>query len=212
MTLAGLRRRGVTYTAINTFVKGISINRSDCSLIRLEKLESHVRNELNITAPRTMVVLNPLKVVITNLSTSLEVNAKKWLDAPNEGASSPYKIGRFKRLQRACSWKDCPTQWVGVHHWVPGVDPLKVEVRLFNNLFKSENPRELENWLEDLNPESKAVIPCAYGVPYLEFAEVGDTFQFERHSYFLVDKDSTPEKLVFNRTVAMKDTYKPGSK
>ncbi|GJZ35950.1 glutamine--tRNA ligase-like protein [Tanacetum coccineum] len=101
---------------------------------------------------------------------------------------------------------------VGVRHWVPGVDPLKVEVRLFNNLFKSENPGELENWLEDLNPESKVVIPCAYGVPSLKFAKVGDTFQFERHGYFVVDKDSTPEKLVFNRTVAMKDTYKPGSK
>ncbi|GJT53175.1 glutamine--tRNA ligase [Tanacetum coccineum] len=45
----------------------------------------------------------------------------------------------------------------------------------------------------------------------LEFAEVGDKFQFERHGYFVVDKDSTPEKLIFNRTVALRDTNKPGS-
>ncbi|GJZ16356.1 glutamine--tRNA ligase-like protein, partial [Tanacetum coccineum] len=55
---------------------------------------------------------------------------------------------------------------------------------------KSENPGELDNWLDDLNPESKVVIPC----------------------YFVVDKDSTPEKLIFNRTVALTDTYKGGSK
>ncbi|GJY64222.1 glutamine--tRNA ligase-like protein, partial [Tanacetum coccineum] len=78
-----------------------------------------------------------------------------------------------------------------------------VEVRLFN----SENPGELDNWLNDLNPESKVVIPCAYAVRSLEFAEVGDKFQFERHGYFVVDKDSTPEKLIFNRTVALRDTY-----
>ncbi|GKB52522.1 glutamine--tRNA ligase-like protein [Tanacetum coccineum] len=70
------------------------------------------------------------------------------------------------------------------------------------------NPGELDNWLDDLNPESKVVIPCAYGVPSLEFAEAGDKFLFERLGYFVVDKDSTPEKLIFNRTVALRDTFR----
>ncbi|KAJ6982156.1 glutamine--tRNA ligase [Populus alba x Populus x berolinensis] len=90
MTLAGLRRRGVTSTAINSFVRGIGITRSDCCTIRLERLEYHIREELNRTAPRTMVVLQPLKVVITNLDSGLvmDLDAKKWPDASTEDSSA----------------------------------------------------------------------------------------------------------------------------
>ena len=104
----------------------------------------------------------------------------------------------------------------GVLHWVaqpsPGVDPLKVEVRLFERLFLSENPAELDNWLGDLNPNSKVIIPDAYGVSSIQNAKVGDNFQFERLGYFVVDQDSTSEKLVFNRTVTLKDSYSKGGK
>ncbi|KAM0069230.1 putative glutamine--tRNA ligase [Helianthus debilis subsp. tardiflorus] len=83
MTLAGLRRRGVTSTAINAFVRGIEITKSDGSMIRLERLEYPVREEVNKTASRAMVVLHPLKVVITNLEPSsiIDLGAKKWPDA-----------------------------------------------------------------------------------------------------------------------------------
>ncbi|XP_035833788.1 glutamine--tRNA ligase-like isoform X3 [Helianthus annuus] len=93
MTLAGLRRRGVTSTAINAFVRGIGITKSDSSMIRLERLEYHVREELNKTASLAMVVLHPLKVVITNLEPSsiIDLDAKKWPDAPVDDASSYYK-------------------------------------------------------------------------------------------------------------------------
>ncbi|KAA8529139.1 hypothetical protein F0562_034062 [Nyssa sinensis] len=79
----------------------------------------------------------------------------------------------------------------GVLHWVaepsPGVDPLKVEVRLFDKLFLSVNPAELDEWLGDLNPQSKIVVLGAYSVPSLKKAAVGDTFQFERlaRTYYL---------------------------
>ncbi|KAL8205193.1 hypothetical protein R6Q57_008744 [Mikania cordata] len=266
MTLAGLRRRGVTSTAINAFVRGIGITRSDGSMIRLERLEYHVREELNKTASRTMVVLHPLKVVITNLEPSsvIDLDAKKWPDAPNDDASSYYKVpfsnvvyieqtdfrmkdskdyyglapGKTVLLRYAFPIKctevvlsDDKTTVVEIHaeydpfkktkpkailHWVarpsPGVDPLKVEVRLFDKLFLSENPGELDNWLDDLNPESKVIIPCAYAVPPLQFAEVDDKFQFERLGYFMADKDSTPEKLIFNRTVTLRDNYGKASK
>jgi len=103
------------------------------------------------------------------------------------------------------------TKLKGVLHWVaepsPGVEPLKVEVRLFEKLFLSENPAELEDWLGDLNPQSKEVIKGAYAVPSLANALLGDKFQFERLGYFAVDSDSTPERLVFNRTVTLKDSY-----
>ncbi|GJS95885.1 glutamine--tRNA ligase-like protein [Tanacetum coccineum] len=218
-------------TAINTFVRGLGISRSDGSVIPLEHFEHQVRKELHETAPRTMVVLDPLKVVITNLASSVkELNAKKWPNAPDDdtyyrGLSVPFsnvvyieqkdfRLKDSKGYNGLAPGKKALLSFVmqGVLHWVDGVDPLKVEVRLFNKLFKSENPGELDNWLDDLNPESKVVIPCAYAARSLKSAEVGDKFQFERNGYFVVDKDSTPEKLIFNRTVALTDTYKGGSK
>ncbi|XP_065880914.1 glutamine--tRNA ligase [Euphorbia lathyris] len=260
MTLAGLRRRGVTATAINTFVRGIGITRSDGSLIRLDRLEYHIREELNKTASRTMVVLHPLKVVLTNLESGsvMDVEAKKWPDA-SEDASSFYKVpfsnvvyiehtdfrmkdskdfyglapGKSVLLRYAFPIKctevvladdketiievraeydpSKKTKPKGVLHWVAepslGIDPLKVEVRLFDKLFNSENPAELDDWLADLNPQSKVVMSSAYAVPSLRNAAVGERFQFERLGYFVVDKDSTPDKLVFNRTVTLRDSY-----
>ncbi|CAH1431324.1 unnamed protein product [Lactuca virosa] len=98
--------------------------------LRLERLEYHVREELNKAASRRMVVLHPLK-----------------------------------------------------------------------------NPGELDKWLDDLNSNSKVVIPCAYVVPSLKHVEVDDKFQFERLGYFVADKDSTPENLIFNRTVTLCDSF-----
>ncbi|KAK4430229.1 Glutamine--tRNA ligase, cytoplasmic [Sesamum alatum] len=265
MTLAGLRRRGVTATSINAFVRGIGITRSDSSMIRLDRLEYHIREELNKTTPRTMVVLNPLKVVITNMDSSvMDLDAKKWPEAPADDASSFYKVpfskvvyieqsdfrmkdskdyyglapGKSVLLRYAFPIKctevifgddketileiraeydpSKKTKPKGVLHWVaeasPGVNPLKVEVRLFDKLFLSENPAELDDWLGDLNPNSKVVIPDAYAVPSLKNAAVGDSFQFERLGYFVVDKDSSPGKLVFNRTVTLRDSYSKGGK
>ena len=79
--------------------------------------------------------------------------------------------------------------------------------RTFDKLFLSENPAELEDWLGDLNPNSKEVIKGAYAVPSLATAVLGDKFQFERLGYFAVDTDSTPENIVFNRTVTLRDSY-----
>ncbi|KAK1290044.1 hypothetical protein QJS10_CPB18g01540 [Acorus calamus] len=261
MTLAGLRRRGVSSTSINAFVRGIGITRSDNSLIRYERLEYHIREELNRTAPRIMVVLHPLKVVITNLDDGLrmDLDAKMWPDAQANDASAFYKVpftnvvyieqsdfrtkdskdyyglapGKSVLLRYAFPIKCTEviygddketvveiraeydpmktTKPKGVLHWVArptqGVDPLMVDVRLFDKLFLSENPAELPDWLGDLNPKSKEVITSAFAVPSLGSAIVGDKFQFERLGYFAVDPDSTPERLVFNRTVTLRDSY-----
>ncbi|KAB5538189.1 hypothetical protein DKX38_015722 [Salix brachista] len=261
MTLAGLRRRGVTSTAINAFVRGIGITRSDCCTIRLERLEYHIREELNRTAPRTMVVLQPLKVVITNLDSGLvmDLDAKKWPDTSTENSSAFYKVpfsrvvyieqsdfrmkdskdyyglapGKSVLLRYAfpikCTevvladddetiveiWAEYDhskkTKPKGVIHWVSEpsreVDSLSIEVRLFDKLFNSENPAELGDWLADVNLHSKVVIYGAYAVPSLRDAAIGDRFQFERLGYFVVDKDSTSERLVFNRTVTLRDSY-----
>ncbi|CAK9149316.1 unnamed protein product [Ilex paraguariensis] len=71
------------------------------------------------------------------------------------------------------------------------------------------NPVELDDWIGDLNPHSKVVIPEAYAVTSLRDAAVGDRFQFERLGYFVVDKDSTSEKLVFD---TLRDSYGKGGR
>lgn len=96
----------------------------------------------------------------------------------------------------------------GVIHWVSAKHCFEAEVRLYDRLFNVENPGELDNWLETINPNSLEIIPNAKLEPYLKSAKPLDNFQFERLGYFCVDsKYSTSEKLVFNRTVTLKDTW-----
>ena len=97
----------------------------------------------------------------------------------------------------------------GVIHWVSVADAVAAEVRLYDNLFAKESPDDVEEgktFLDYLNPES-LVVKTAYCERSLAEAKIGDKFQFERVGYFCVDKDSTAEKLVFNRTVTLKDTW-----
>ncbi|RME82965.1 MAG: glutamine--tRNA ligase/YqeY domain fusion protein [Planctomycetota bacterium] len=92
-------------------------------------------------------------------------------------------------------------------HWVSAEDAIEAEVRLYNPLFLQENPDEAEDYKSCLNPNSLEVIFPAYLEPGLKDAKVGDHFQFERLGYFVVDPDSTPDRLVFNRTVTLKDDW-----
>jgi glutaminyl-tRNA synthetase len=95
-------------------------------------------------------------------------------------------------------------------HWVSAAHALPVEVRLYEHLFTKENPggiEEGEDWRNCLNPDSlKVTAPC-YVEPSLATAKPGDRFQFERKGYFCADPDSSTEKLVFNRTVSLKDEW-----
>lgn len=97
----------------------------------------------------------------------------------------------------------------GTIHWVSAQHAVPAEVRLFDRLFMNPDPNDVpegEDWKTAINPESLTVI-TAYVEPELAKADVLDKFQFERMGYFCVDSDSTPEKLVFNRTVTLKDTW-----
>ena len=107
----------------------------------------------------------------------------------------------------------------GTIHWVSCERCLKAEVRMYDRLWKVENPRDelarlqgegktsLEAMKEMMNPKSLEVRPVCYVEEYLADAKPLDHFQFQRIGYFTVDKDSTPGHLVFNRTVALKDTW-----
>jgi len=91
-------------------------------------------------------------------------------------------------------------------HWVSAAHALTVEVRLYDRLFKSEMPDTVD-YLADLNPVSLDVIPDARIEPSVRDAAAGTRYQFERLGYFCVDPDSSPDRMVFNRTVTLKDTW-----
>ncbi|MDH7606062.1 MAG: glutamine--tRNA ligase, partial [Melioribacter sp.] len=100
----------------------------------------------------------------------------------------------------------------GTIHWVSARHAEKAEVRLYDRLFTVEEPAAYENWLDYINPNSLTIIPEAMIEPSLKNAKPGDKFQFERNGYFCVDtKYSTNEKLVFNRTVTLKESWKKDS-
>ena len=257
-TIAGLRRRGYTPEAIWNFTEMIGVAKRD-ALTDVSLLEYAIRDHLNKTAQRAMVVLKPLKVVITNYEGEEEVEAINNPEDPNSGTrkvpfskeiyieetdfmENPPKgyhrltPGGEVRLRYAyiikceevvknekgeivelrCTY-DPETKSgsgtsnkkvKGVIHWVSAKHCFDAEVRLYDRLFTVENPGELENWLDTINPNSLEIIPNAKLEPFLKSAKPLDKFQFERLGYFCVDpKFSNNEKLVFNRTVTLKDTW-----
>ncbi len=92
----------------------------------------------------------------------------------------------------------------GTLHWVSKDDCVKAEVRLYDRLFKTEKPEDLK---EDLNPDSLTVLEDCLIEGGIKGAKPGDVFQFMRQGYFCVDKDSTDDKLVINRTVDLKSSW-----
>jgi glutaminyl-tRNA synthetase len=95
----------------------------------------------------------------------------------------------------------------GIIHWVNAKDAKDVEVRLYDRLWKEENPMALDNFMDAFNNDSLQVVNAKLE-PYLAEASIGDQFQFERTGYFTVDsKLSTQDKLVYNRTVTLKDSW-----
>jgi len=95
-------------------------------------------------------------------------------------------------------------------HWVSAAHALDVEVRLYETLFTKEDPNDVpegREFTDNLNPNSLEILQGCKLEPSLARAASGGRYQFERLGYFSVDPDSTPAKLVFNRTVALRDTW-----
>jgi glutaminyl-tRNA synthetase len=98
----------------------------------------------------------------------------------------------------------------GTIHWVSAAHAISAEVRLYDHLFAKEDPGDFHkggSYLDNLNPNSLEVLRAAKLEPSLATSNAGDSCQFERNGYFCVDRDSTRDKLVFNRTVTLKDTW-----
>lgn len=261
-TLCGMRRRGYTPAAIRDFCERIGVAKAN-SVIDFAMLEACVREDLNKKAPRTMAVLDPIKLVVDNYPEELtetfevEVNPEdpsmgtrmvefsKYLYIEREDfreeAPNKYKRmvpGREIRLKGAyyvtatgCE-KDEDGNITVVHceyapdsrggdsadkrkvkgtiHFVSAAHAVDAEVRLYDRLFAVSNPSDESNvsdFTEHLNPSSEVIMPNAKLESGLAGAKPGDTFQFMRHGYFCVDRDSEKGKLVFNRTVGLKDSW-----
>ncbi|MCH2055031.1 MAG: glutamine--tRNA ligase [Thalassotalea sp.] len=96
----------------------------------------------------------------------------------------------------------------GVIHWVSAAQALDAEVRLYDRLFNVANPGAADDFHSVINPDSLVTIATAKVEPYLANAEAEKAFQFERQGYFCLDnKDAVEGKLVFNRTVGLRDTW-----
>jgi len=95
-------------------------------------------------------------------------------------------------------------------HWVSAAHAISAEIRLYDKLFTKADPNDVEegqSFLDYLNPSSLEILSGAKLEPSLATANPGDRFQFERVGYFCLDPDSTAEKLVFNRTLPLKDSW-----
>ena len=95
-------------------------------------------------------------------------------------------------------------------HWVSAAHALDAEVRLFAHLFTKEDPGDVPDgadWKVNLNPDSLETLTSCKVEPSLAGVSAGTSFQFERQGYFCVDPDSSAHRLVFNRTVTLRDTW-----
>ena len=259
LTISGLRRRGVTASAIRAFVQHIGVTKYP-SLNEMALLEHAVREEFNRTAPRRLAVLRPLKVVITNYpegrveelgavnnpenpdagSRQIAFTRELFIDSADFTEVPPPKYFRLKpggevRLKYAyiikcdevvkdaagnvaelrCSadlesksgGATSHRKIKGTIHWVSAARAIDAEVRLYDRLFTMPQPdADGGDFKSFLNPNSLEVVQ-AKCEPSLAAADLNVRYQFERVGYFALDPDSRPGKLVFNRTITLKDTW-----
>jgi len=107
-------------------------------------------------------------------------------------------------------WSNDGRKVKGTIHWVSVHHALQCDVRLYDHLFTKENPDDLaedEDYRSNLNPDSLKTAEGVFIEPVVRNFSKGDKFQFERTGYFIIDPDSTKEKIIFNRTVSLKDSW-----
>lgn len=259
-TISGLRRRGYTPASLRNFAERVGIAKRE-NFIEVELLEHCIREDLNKNAPRTMAVIDPVKLIITNYpkgqvetlngnlnpedpevgTREIPFSGEVWIERNDFMEDPPKKFfrlspGKEVRLKYAyiirCDdfKKDengeiteiyatyfpdtksgMPTdkKVKGTLHWVDTKDCIEAEIRLYERLFKTEYPDDAEegkDFKDNLNPDS-LLVTKAFVEPHALTYKPGVKCQFERTGYFCVDSDSTNEKMVFNRTVTLKDSW-----
>ncbi|KAF5288075.1 hypothetical protein FQR65_LT12125 [Abscondita terminalis] len=254
-TLTALRRRGFPPESINNFCAQLGVTGAQMT-IDPSMIEAYVRDYLNNTAPRVMVVLDPLKVTIENYphKTPVKVSVPNFPSKPELGshdvtydkviyiestdfAEAPSDKGYrrltpsqgvglrhagfvldLKRIEKDSSGKiqslvcvctevdKVMTKPKAFVHWVS--DPVEIDVRLYEPLFKHKNPEDVnevpEGFLSDCNLNS-LMVKKSLGDKSLKNAKVYDKYQFERLGFFSVDPDTNGSRIVFNQTVNLKE-------
>ena len=265
-TIAGLRRRGYTPSAIRDFCDAVGVGKVK-GVVALHKLEYHIRQDLNKTAPRVMAVINPLKVVIDNYPDG-QVEQMEAINNPEDESAGtrPVPFSKVLYIERDDFMEDPPRKFFRLApgrevrlryayfitctdvikdergnvvelrcaydpatrggaapdgrrvkatlHWVSAQHAFKAEARLYDTLFTEEYPENDrdKDFTAFVNPDSLTVVDPIYVEPHVRDAQAGERFQFERLAYFVVDEDSTADKLVFNRTVTLRDQWRKAQK
>jgi len=160
------------------------------------------RNDFEIVPPKNYFRLAPEKEVRLKGAYIIKCD-----DYATDGDGNVTEVYCTYYPETKSGMPDANRKVKGTLHWVSNHHPLDIEVRLYDRLFVNEDPASAENYIEALNPASLTVLTNCKAEPSLAQAKAGDTFQFQRLGYFCIDPDSTPEKLVFNRTVSLKDTW-----
>ena len=259
-TISGYRRRGYTSDSIRNFCDDIGVSKSQ-SVVDIAMLEHSIREDLRMKAPRTMAVLNPLKLVITNypegqveyldadinpenpemgkrtipFSREIYVEKEDFMEVPPKKFFRLFP-GNEVRLRHAyfvkCNEviKDDNGEVVelrctydprtksgsgfterkvkGTLHWVSADYALDAQVRLYDYMMEDED-FDKTNFLEKLNPMSKVTLDNCKIENNMSEASDGDRFQFLRHGYFIIDKNTEESnKVVFNRIVSLKSSWK----
>lgn len=254
-TISGLRRRGYTPTAIRDFCERIGVAKAD-SVVDIALLEFCIREDLKLKAPRPMVVIDPVKVTITNYPEgqsellpvennpeneamgSREVTFSRHIyiernDFMEEPVKKFFRLapGKEVRLKGAyfitctdvvkdengniteilCTYdpetksgSGCTRKVKGTLHWVDADTAVDLEVRLYDYLLQEES--DGKDFLSDFNTESLQVMHSK-GEASLATTVPGNHFQFLRQGYFVTDKDSTPEHIITNRIVGLRDSW-----
>ena len=263
-TVSGLRRRGYPPGSLVSFVNTVGVAKRE-NTIEASLLEFCAREELNKSSKRVMVVLDPLKITITNypkgkneliktennpedLSSGLrEVPFDREILIEKEDfrveANRKFfrlKIGKEVRLKSAyiicanevvydknknivevkCTYDplsksgsgttESQRKVKGTLHWVSKKNAVNVEVREYDRLFINPSPSEAktnEDLNKMLNPNSVRVLK-AFAEPSVKNSKQGDRFQFQRKGYFVVDKETNNNKIIFNKTVGLRDNWK----
>ncbi|TCJ05638.1 glutamine--tRNA ligase/YqeY domain fusion protein [Cytobacillus praedii] len=263
-TISGLRRKGFTPGAIREFVKATGVSKG-YGAVDEAMLEHFVREDLKLEVPRTMGVLNPLKVVITNYpedkvemldaeinpenpemgSRQIPFSREIYIEQDDFMEDPPKKYfrlfpGNEVRLKHAyfikCNdvIKDENGKVIEIHctydpetksgtgftgrkvkgtiHWVDAKNAVPAEFRLYEPLIldaeMNEDIPEEKTFLDYVNANSLEIVQ-GFVEPNMKDVKPQDKFQFFRHGYFNVDpKHSTSEKMVFNRIVSLKSSFK----
>lgn len=264
-TVSGLRRRGYTPESIRNFCQLTGISRRE-NVVDVGLLEHCIREDLNKSATRRMVVLNPVKLIIDNYPEGhvevlngennpeaengggvreIPFSRELWIEKDDFMENPPKKFFRlgpglkvrlkhayiiectsFKKNEEGnvveihCNYfpesksgQDTSGISVkGTMHFVSVGQAIPVSVNLYDRLFKVENPSAEEGDFKSyLNEQSLTVVNKAYAEPDLKNAEINERFQFIRLGYFCLDLNSSKEKIVFNRTVTLKDSWQKES-